>query len=466
MTNYCLVYADWCGPCKTISPLYEQLSAQYSRPQKITFVKVDTQRLQEISQQYGVTALPTFIIFKNTKELASCRGADPRKLSEMVKKVAAEVSSEGFPGISDRNNGSRWLGSDLPRGYTDVTDEVDIQGLDLLNANSEFAGARALFDGGKPSGLVNKGKSNAELKKDWVESDTDEQVMLFIPFRATLKVHTLQITSLPQGVSNDQEELAMRPKNIQIYSNRPHVLGFEEAEDIPATQKISLGPEDWDQKTGTAKVELRFVKFQNVTSLVLFVVEGDGDADKVRIDRIRIIGETGEKRDLGKLEKVGENGDWSVATRNQKTFNYFEVFADGYDQSYVQVENHDDFRSKRTNSPISVNWSSISLRKSHVTFTFRWEDRESAILALNVLLYSWENHIQLCSTPFWGFQLTVETLCEWSERANRCSVIRLTLGTHHQKEGVQATSPHKEGKNQPKLVGSNIYEMPYVKRYG
>lgn len=290
--------------------MYEQLSAQYSRPLKVTFVKVDTQRQQEISQKYGVTALPTFIIFKNTKELASCRGAEPRKLSEMVKKVAAEVNLEGFEGTGDRNNGSRWLGSDLPRGYTDVTDEVDIQGLDLLNANSEFAGVRALFDGSQPSGLVDKGKSNAQpIKKDWVESDTDEQVMLFIPFRATLKVHTLQITSLPRGISNDQEESPMRPKSIQIYSNRPHVLGFEEAEDIPALQKISLGPEDWDQKTGTAKVELRFVKFQNVTSLVLFVVEGDGDADKVRIDRIRIIGETGEKRDLGKLEKVGESGD-------------------------------------------------------------------------------------------------------------------------------------------------------------
>lgn len=228
----------------------------------------------------------------------------------MVKKVAAEVNTEGFEGTGDGNNGSRWLGSDLPRGYTDVTDEVDIQGLDLLNANSDFGGARALFDGSKPSCIVGKGKSDSEaIKKDWVESDTDEQVMLFIPFRATLKVHTLQITSLPQDLSTAQEELPMRPKNIQIYSNRAQVLGFEEAEDIPATQKICLGPEDWDQKTGTAKVELRFVKFQNVTSLVLFVVEGEGDADKVRIDRIRIIGETGEKRDLGKLEKVGDPGD-------------------------------------------------------------------------------------------------------------------------------------------------------------
>ena len=98
----------------------------------------------------------------------------------------------------------------------------------------------------------------------------------------------------------------MRPKTLQFYTNRPHILGFEEAEDITATQVIQLSEKDWDS-TGTATVPLRFVKFQNVTSLVLFVVNGNGSGDKVRIDRLRIIGETGEKRELGKLEKVGHD---------------------------------------------------------------------------------------------------------------------------------------------------------------
>ena len=97
----------------------------------------------------------------------------------------------------------------------------------------------------------------------------------------------------------------MRPKTIQIYSNRPHILGFEEAEDIPATQAITLSEKDWDE-SGTATLSLRFVKFQNVTSLVLFIVDGDGNGDKVRVDRIRVVGETGEKRELGKLEKIGD----------------------------------------------------------------------------------------------------------------------------------------------------------------
>lgn len=97
----------------------------------------------------------------------------------------------------------------------------------------------------------------------------------------------------------------MRPKTIQIYPNCPHILGFEEAEDIIPTQSITLSEKDWDE-TGTATLSLRFVKFQNVTSLVIFVVDGDGEGEKVRIDRVRVIGETGEKRELGKLEKIGD----------------------------------------------------------------------------------------------------------------------------------------------------------------
>lgn len=95
----------------------------------------------------------------------------------------------------------------------------------------------------------------------------------------------------------------MRPKTLHFYTNRPHILGFDEAEGITATQTITLEAKDFDA-TGTANIALRFVKFQNVTSIVIFIENGDGDGDKVRVDRIRIIGETGEKRDQGQLKKV------------------------------------------------------------------------------------------------------------------------------------------------------------------
>ena len=125
--------------------------------------------------------------------------------------------------------------------------------------------------------------------------------MLFLPFQSIIKVHTLHITSYPP--ESDDDELPSRPKMIKLFVNKPQILSFDEAEGMPATQEISLSEKDWNPTTNTAKVELRFVKFQNVTSLVVFVVESEGDNEKVRIDRLRIVGESGEKRD-GKIEKI------------------------------------------------------------------------------------------------------------------------------------------------------------------
>ncbi|KAK4951677.1 Thioredoxin-like protein 1 [Elasticomyces elasticus] len=298
-------YADWCGPCKQIAPLYEQLSQQLSRPNQITFTKVNTDQQQQIAQSYNITAMPTFLIFTSQRETSRIRGADPRALSAAVQKLAAEAASAPSSGAdaSSSSTGETWLGASLPRGYSDITDQVDVRGLDFLNLDSDAGPAREVFGSAKPSAL-SKGKGK-EGEKDWIESDTDEQLMMFIPFQSALKVHTLHLTSLPP-TSDEDDEAPMRPKTIQLFINRSNVLGFDEANDTPATQTIELKSSDWDAETGTAKVELRFVKFQNISSLVIFVVDGDGDGEKTRLDRVRIVGESGEKRAMGKLEKIGD----------------------------------------------------------------------------------------------------------------------------------------------------------------
>lgn len=233
------------------------------------------------------------------------RGADPKQLSSAVKRLANEAEAAGDAGddgFAESSQGSFWMASEPAKGYSNVTDQIDLKGLELLNFDGDFGNVRTFFDSTKPSAS----ESDKSSTKDWVESDTDDQLMLFIPFQSTLKIHSLQITSLPPS---SDDEAPMRPKTVQIYTNRAHVLGFEEAEDITPTQSITLSSRDWDLKTGTANIELRFVKFQNVSSLVIFVVNGDGEGEKVRLDRIRVIGESGEKRDPGKLEKVGDDHD-------------------------------------------------------------------------------------------------------------------------------------------------------------
>jgi len=147
-------YADWCGPCRQIAPVYEQLSEQLSRPNKITFTKINTDQQQELSQTYGVRAMPTFMIFKNARKIDSIEGADPRRLSAAIKKVAEEANKvdSGANDAAGSSSGSHWIGAALPRGYEDVTSQVDVLGLELLNWESSKGGARALFGTGKPKG--------------------------------------------------------------------------------------------------------------------------------------------------------------------------------------------------------------------------------------------------------------------------------------------------------------------------
>ncbi|RYP63935.1 hypothetical protein DL771_009047 [Monosporascus sp. 5C6A] len=317
-------YANWCGPCKQIAPIYEQLARSLSRPNVATFVKINTEAEQckALAAEYNVTALPTFIVYRDGSVVEKVKGANPQQLKTVVEKLSNDIQSAGEGGSgSGSNGGLAWRGADLPRGYTDISDTVDVRGLELLNADTDFS-VRTLFNKNKPTAL-DKGKSSS-TEKDWVESDTDEQLMLFTPFKSSVKLHTLQvrypkddplyygaeligeqITSLPPADEDDDEEVPMRPKTIRLYTNRPHNLGFDEAEDIQPTQEIEIGENDWNSN-GTVTLSLRFVRFQNITSLVVFVVDGDGDGEKVRIDRIRLIGESGEKREMGKLEKIGD----------------------------------------------------------------------------------------------------------------------------------------------------------------
>ncbi|KAI1208940.1 DUF1000-domain-containing protein [Annulohypoxylon truncatum] len=296
-------YATWCGPCNQIAPFYEQLSRQLSRPKVATFAKVNVEAdgAKAVATEYAVSSLPTFIIFRDGSVVDKVKGADPKKLQTVIEKLSGDIENASQGGGS--SSGISWKGADLPRGYTDVSDSIDVRGLELLNADESHFSVRNLFNKNKPSALSKDAATGDE--KDWVESDTDEQLLLFTPFNSAIKLHTIQITSLPPTGDDDDDDVPMRPKTLKLFTNRPHNLGFDEADDINPTQTIEIGENDWNDN-GTANLGLRFVRFQNVTSLVIFVVDGDGDGDKVRVDRIRFIGESGEKREMGKLEKIGD----------------------------------------------------------------------------------------------------------------------------------------------------------------
>ncbi|TPX12175.1 uncharacterized protein E0L32_007061 [Thyridium curvatum] len=106
-------YADWCGPCKQIAPAFESLSTKFSKPGKITFVKVNTDNQQDITKQYRVSAMPTFLILHNGAVIETVQGANPMALNNAVEK-AVKLAGTSVPGAGFATPG-RTLGG-APRG--------------------------------------------------------------------------------------------------------------------------------------------------------------------------------------------------------------------------------------------------------------------------------------------------------------------------------------------------------------
>lgn len=93
-TTYVAVdfFADWCPPCKQIAPIYETLAEKHSVPNTLAFAKVNVDHAQDIASTYRVTAMPTFMFFKDGKQVAvngqaMIQGADPRTLGAAAEKL-------------------------------------------------------------------------------------------------------------------------------------------------------------------------------------------------------------------------------------------------------------------------------------------------------------------------------------------------------------------------------------------
>jgi thioredoxin 1 len=71
-------YADWCGPCKIMKPIFEELEDAYKG--KVEFKKVDVEAEGDMAAKYGVMSIPTFVIEKDGEEAARKMGAMPKEV--------------------------------------------------------------------------------------------------------------------------------------------------------------------------------------------------------------------------------------------------------------------------------------------------------------------------------------------------------------------------------------------------
>ena len=83
-------WAEWCGPCRMVSPVVEELSEEYSG--KVDFVKVNVDQANEIASKYNVFSIPTLAIFNKGEIVAQQVGAASKEsYKNMIDKALEKV---------------------------------------------------------------------------------------------------------------------------------------------------------------------------------------------------------------------------------------------------------------------------------------------------------------------------------------------------------------------------------------
>lgn len=73
-------WAEWCGPCKMIGPVVEQLAAEYEG--KAVIAKMDVDQNAQVPMQFGIRSIPTLMVFRNGQMVDKVIGAVPKSVLE------------------------------------------------------------------------------------------------------------------------------------------------------------------------------------------------------------------------------------------------------------------------------------------------------------------------------------------------------------------------------------------------
>lgn len=84
-------YADWCGPCKAMAPVLDEVARD--RKGEVLVGKLDTDRNPTMAVRYGIRGIPTLIVFREGREVARQTGAIPRQRLDALIDEAMSVGS-------------------------------------------------------------------------------------------------------------------------------------------------------------------------------------------------------------------------------------------------------------------------------------------------------------------------------------------------------------------------------------
>jgi len=254
--------ASWCGPCKRIAPFFEEMSTKYTRA---TFLKVDVDECQDTAAANGVSAMPTFIFFRNKTKVDRIQGADTTALEEKVKQHMGEGGEE------EEDAGVK--------GYMDLNTFLAKASSECLNEDDEHPYTHCITSGG-----------------GYLQSDCDEQLILALAYNQAVKLHSLKIKA-PRDKG---------PKTIRVFINQPNTLDFDKADSMMSTQDITLSG---DQLDGSI-IPLKFVKFQNVQNVQFFIKDNQAGDEVTQIDHLAVIGTPISTTNMNDFKRVaGKKGE-------------------------------------------------------------------------------------------------------------------------------------------------------------
>jgi len=125
-----------------------------------------------------------------------------------------------------------------------------------------------------------------------MKSDCDEQLLISVAFNPAVKLHSVSVTGGPEG----------GPTSIRLYANAGRELDFDDMESLPSTQTLELTRQDI---SSGQPVPVKYVKFQDVLTLALFVPANFDGSDETCIQRIKLIGAPKSITDMKALTKQG-----------------------------------------------------------------------------------------------------------------------------------------------------------------
>ncbi|XP_062214333.1 PITH domain-containing protein At3g04780-like [Phragmites australis] len=169
----------------------------------------------------------------------------------------------------------------VPRGQVDLVDFIDWSGVECLNQDSSHNIANAL-------------KQNYRDDEGlYLASDSDEQLLIYIPFMQVVKLHS----ALFKGPEEEG------PKTVKLFSNKEH-MGFSNVNDYPPSDSLDLSS---NHLVENKPLTLKYVKFQNVRSLTIFIEDNQGGSDISKIQKIALYGTTVDTTNMKDLKKIEEH---------------------------------------------------------------------------------------------------------------------------------------------------------------